>query len=440
VTSPPSPRADGGLVRGIGLRALTASIVNATVGAGIFVLPGVVGAQLGAAAPVAYIVCALTMGLIVASLAIAGSRVSLTGGPYAYIEAAFGPYVAFLGGVLLWLSCVLAAASVGSALASTAGLLVPSLGAGLGRAVFLLLLFGTLATVNVRGVRQGAGVVQLLTLAKLLPLILFVAVGIFFVDPGNLGWPGAPSGSALGETVLLLVFAFVGVELALIPSGEVREPSRTVPLAVFLALGITTLLYLAIQLVAQGVLGSDLARSIDAPLAEASARFLGAGGRSLVLAGTAVSMLGYLSGDMLGAPRLLFAFGRDGVLPAVFASVHPRFHSPHVAIASHAALAYGLAFVGSFGQLVLLSNVAVLLLYLLCSAGAFELTGRDVRDGDAVPFRLPGARVVPVLACLAVGWILSSATGEELAVTGVVTVIATALYLIRWARRRGRDG
>jgi amino acid transporter len=151
-------------------------------------------------------------------------------------------------------------------------------------------------------------------------------------------------------------------------------------------------------------------------------------------------MLGYLSGDMLGAPRLLFAFGRDGVLPAVFASVHPRFHSPHVAIASHAALAYGLAFVGSFGQLVLLSNVAVLLLYLLCSAGAFELTRRDVRDGDAVPFRLPGARVVPVLACLAVGWILSSATGEELAVTGVVTAIATALYLIRWVRRRRRDG
>ena len=425
-----------GLVRGIGLRALTASIVNATVGAGIFVLPGAVGARLGAAAPVAYVACALTMGLIVASLAMAGSRVSLTGGPYAYIEAAFGPYVAFLGGVLLWLSCVLAAASVGSALATTAGLVVPLLGAGFERAVFLAVLFGSLAAVNVRGVRQGAGVVQLLTLAKLLPLIVFVAVGIFFVDPAALAWPGPPPGSALGETVLLLVFAFVGVELALIPSGEVREPSRTVPLAVFLALGITTLLYLAIQLVAQGVLGSDLARSIDAPLAEASARFLGAGGRSLVLAGTAVSMLGYLSGDMLGAPRLLFAFGRDRVLPAGFASVHPRFHTPHVSILAHAALAYGLAFVGTFGQLVLLSNVAVLLLYLLCSAGAFELSRRDVRDEGAAPFRFPGARVVPVLACLAVLWILSSATREELAVTGVVVAVATVLYLLRSAQRK----
>jgi amino acid transporter len=431
--------AESGLVRGIGLRALTASVVNATVGAGIFVLPGAVGASLGAAAPLAYVVCALTMGLIVASFAIAGSRVSLTGGPYAYVEAAFGPYVAFLGGVLLWLSCVLAAGALGSALATTLGLVVPLLGGGPGRTLFLVLLFGGLAAVNVRGVRQGAGVVQLLTLGKLLPLIIFVAVGLFFVEPGALAWPGAPSGSALGETVLLLVFAFVGVELALIPSGEVQEPSRTVPRAVFLALGTTTLLYMAIQLVAQGVLGSDLARSVDAPLAEASARFLGASGRSLVLAGTAVSMLGYLSGDMLSAPRLLYAFGRDGVLPERFAAIHTRFHTPHVAIGVHAALACALAFVGRFGQLVLLSNVAVLLLYLLCSAGAFELSRRDVRDDTGTPFTFPGGRIVPVLACVAVLWILSNATLEELAVTGVVAAIATVLYFLRSLQRRRTD-
>jgi amino acid transporter len=427
--------AERGLVRGIGLRALTASIVNATVGAGIFVLPGAVGASLGAAAPLAYVVCALTMGLIVASFAIAGSRVSLTGGPYAYVEAAFGPYVAFLGGVLLWLSCVLAAGALGSALATTLGLVVPFLGGGPGRTLFLVLLFGGLAAVNARGVRQGAGVVQLLTLGKLLPLIVFVAVGLFFVEPAALAWPGVPSGSALGDTVLLLVFAFVGVELALIPSGEVVEPSRTVPRAVFLALGTTTLLYMAIQLVAQGVLGSDLARSVDAPLAEASARFLGASGRSLVLAGTAVSMLGYLSGDMLGSPRLLYAFGRDGVLPEWFAAVHTRFHTPHVAIGVHAALACALAFVGRFGQLVLLSNVAVLLLYLLCSAGAFELARRDVRAETGAPFTSLGGRVVPALACLAVGWILSNATREELAVTGAVAAVATVLYVIRSAHR-----
>jgi amino acid transporter len=424
-----------GLVRGIGLRALTAAVVNATVGAGIFVLPGAVGARLGPAAPLAYIACAVTMGLIVASLAMAGSRVSTTGGPYAYVEAAFGPFPAFLGGVLLWLSCVLAAASVASALATTAGLVLPALGAGLGRGVFLVLLLGGLAAANIRGVREGAGVVQLLTVGKLIPLVVFVAAGVFFVQPEALAWPQAPPPAALGETVLLLVFAFVGVELALMPSGEIREPARTVPRAVFLALGITTLLYLAIQTVAQGVLASDLALSMDAPLAEASARFLGGGGRALVLAGTAVSMLGYLSGDMLGSPRLLFAFGRDGILPAGLASVHPRFHTPHVAIAAHALLACALAFVGTFGQLVLVSNVAVLLLYLLCSAGALELARRDVRADGARPFQMPGGRVVPVLACVAVLWILSNATWEELAVTAAVGAAATALYVARRPRR-----
>jgi amino acid transporter len=192
---------------------------------------------------------------------------------------------------------------------------------------------------------------------------------------------------------------------------------------------------MAIQLVAQGVLGSDLGRATDAPLAEASARFLGAGGRTLVLAGTLVSMYGYLGGDMLSSPRLLFAFGRDGLLSRTFAVVHPRFRTPHVAILSHAALVFGLTFFGSFGQLILLSNVAVLLLYLLCCAGAFELARRDVRTDSGTPFVIPGGRIVPVLACLAVLWILSNATLEELAVAGVVAAIATVLYLLRSAQR-----
>jgi amino acid transporter len=150
-------------------------------------------------------------------------------------------------------------------------------------------------------------------------------------------------------------------------------------------------------------------------------------------------MLGYLSGDMLGSPRLLYAFGRDGVLPEWFAAIHTRFHTPHVAIGVHAALACALAFVGRFGQLVLLSNVAVLLLYLLCSAGAFELARRDVRDGTGTPFTFPGGRVVPVLACVAVLWILSNATLEELAVTGAVAAVATVLYFLRSLQRRRTD-
>jgi amino acid transporter len=423
-------RGETGLVRAIGVRALSASIVNATIGAGIFVLPAVVAAHIGAAAPLAYLVCGVTMGLIVTCFAMAGSRVSATGGVYAYVEVAFGPFVGFLAGVLYWLSAVMGSAGIAAALVESVGLVVPAVNPPLGRLAFLALIFAALAALNVRGVRTGARVVELVTLAKLAPLALFVAAGVFFVPPSALAWPGTPASAALGETVLLLVFAFVGIEVALVPSGEVKSPERTVPRAIFLALATTTILYMAVQFVAQGVLGARLGQSSDAPLADAAAVFLGHTGRLLVLAGAMVSMFGYLSGDVLSTPRLLFAFGRDGWLPGVFARLHARYRTPAVAIVAHAILLCGLAMIGNFGQLALISNVSVLSLYMLCCAGAWELSRRDVRAGGP-PFTLPGGRVIPVLGCCAIAWILAHATAAEFAVEGAVVVVATVLFALR---------
>ncbi len=336
MTSPAAASPEASLVRALGVRQLAASIVNVTVGAGIFVLPAAVAAGLGSAAPAAYLVCAVAMALIVTSIALAGSRVSLTGGIYAYVEVAFGPYVGFLAGVLQWLMLWLTAGGLLSAFVDQVGLLVPGTGQGLPRAAIIVATVSLLAFVNVRGVAIGARVIEGAVVAKLLPLAVFLAVGVFFVQPQSLAWPGWPPGDKLGETVLLLIFAFVGIEVALVPSGEVRDPRRTVPRAIYLALGLTTALYLAIQAVAQGVLGAEMARHAEAPLAAAAGRFLGAGGRLLVLAGGAVSMFGYLCGDMLSSPRSLYAFGRDGFLPRALARVHPSFHTPHVAIVVHA--------------------------------------------------------------------------------------------------------
>ena len=201
---------------------------------------------------------------------------------------------------------------------------------------------------NVRGVKPGARLVEGITVAKLLPLALLIGVGVFAIEPGNLAWPGWPGSEALGSTVLLLIFAFAGIEVALVPSGEVREPERTVPRAIGMALGLTTLLYLAIQAVAQGVLGGELQREASAPLAAAAGKLLGEWGRLLVLLGGTLSMFGYLSGDMLASPRTIFAFGRDALLPRLFASVHPRFRTPHVAIATHAVLVAAVAATNTF--------------------------------------------------------------------------------------------
>ena len=423
-------RADDQLVRAIGVPGLAANIVNTTIGAGIFVLPALVAKGLGAAAPVAFVVCAIAMVLFVTCFAIAGSRVSLTGGLYAYVEVAFGRYLGFLSGILFYLTAVLSVAGVVNVLAGSVSAVVPMLANSGGRAVIMILVYAILVLINVRGVRAGTNAVTGVTVAKLLPLLVFVIVGVFFIKPAALAWPGFPTSKALGDSVLLLIFAFVGIEVALVPSGEVRDPSRTVPRSIYLALGITTALYISIQLVAQGTLGLDLASNTISPLAEAAGRFLGNAGRLLLLSGALLSAFGFVTSDILSSPRILFAFGRDGVLPRWFAHVHPRYRSPDVAIIVYAVIACAFSISSSFEALAIMANVAVLFLYILCCAAAWELTRRDVRT-DGAPFTFPGARLFPVGAIAVIIWILAHATSREFTVTAIVLIVASILYWLR---------
>jgi amino acid transporter len=181
--------------------------------------------------------------------------------------------------------------------------------------------------------------------------------------------------------------------------------------------------------VAQGTLGADLANHKDAPLAEAAATFLGHIGRTILLAGATISAFGFVTSDILSSPRMIFAFGRDGALPAWFAHVHPRYRSPDVAIITYAALAFALSVTGTFEKLAVLSNVAVLLMYLLCCAACWFLVQRDVR-ADGLPFNFPGMKIVPALAIVTIIWILAHATAREFIITGIVLVVATVFYLI----------
>src|SRR3984893_3219580 len=428
-------RVDHQLIRAIGVPGLTANIVNATIGAGIFVLPALVAKNLGPAAPLAFIVCAVAMVLFVTCFAIAGSRVSLTGGLYAYVEVAFGRYVGFLAGILYWLTATAAVAGVVNVFVNSVAGLVPLLANPVMRVVVIALVYGILVFINIRGVREGAAAVTIITLAKLLPILLFICVGIFFIHPENIGWAAWPGSKALGESVVVLMFAFVGIEVALIPSGEVKNPTRTVPRSIYLALVITTIVYIAIQLVAQGTLGGDLANHPNTPLAEAAAKFLGNFGRTILLAGATFSAFGFVTSDILSSPRMVFAFGRDGALPKFFAHVHPRYRSPDVAIITYATLAFALSVSGTFERLAILSNVAVLLMYLLCCASCWILLKRDIRS-DGKPFNFHGMKVVPALAILAIVWILAHATVREFLVTGIVLALSSVFYFARTEFRR----
>ena len=423
-------KTDAQLVRGIGLSALTANIVNTTIGASIFVLPATMAKMLGNAAPMAFIVAAIAQAIFVTCFAMAGSRVSLTGGLYAYVEVAFGRYVGFLAGLMNCTTAILSVSAVMNVLVNAAGSFSPFLAGTVGRFVMMLVVLGALAAINVRSVRSGAGAVTLITVVKVLPLLLFIAAGISYIKPDAISFSIAGN-SSLGDAVLLLMFAFFGIESSLTPSGEVRNPARTVPRAIYLALGLTTVIYILIQLAAQGALGvTGLANSTVAPLAEAASVFLGNFGRLLLLVGATISSFGYVTSDILNTPRTLFAFGRDGVLPKWFAHVHPRFRSPDVAIIVYAALSLVLSLSSTFEGLAVMANVAALLLYILCCAASWQLMRRDVRT-DGKPFGFPGAQVLPFVAIAIIIWILAHATAREFIVLGAVLATGSILFFLR---------
>ncbi|HYW50937.1 MAG TPA: APC family permease [Gemmatimonadaceae bacterium] len=428
-TTSSAPSAPG-LVRAVGVFGLAASIFNVTVGGGIFRLPSGAAAAAGTAAPFVYLICAAVIGCVVLCLAEAGSRVPLTGGPYAYVEAVFGRYIGFMAGVLLWMIGTTAVAGVASAFAEGLGTLLgmPSL-----RTPIIIAAFTGLAVINVRGVKQGTRLIMVLSVAKLLPLLLFVGIGVFFVQPANLAVDQMPAPSTLARAAIILIFAFSGCESALVPSGEVKDPARTVPRALAIAMIGVTLLYLAVHLVAAGLLGDRLATVKTAPLAFAAEQFLGSPGRLLLLVGASISMLGYVSGMTLAIPRALWKFAQDGLLPRRIGAIHPSYRTPHVAIVVQTSLVALLAVFNSFEQLAVISNLAALLLYAACAAATLILRQRGVRQEGAVPFSVPGGPAVPVVTVLLIVWLLTSITLQEWSVLGATLAVASLVFVV--ARR-----
>ncbi len=417
-------------MRAVGVFGLAASIFNVTVGGGIFRLPSGAAAAAGTAAPFVYLICAAVIGCVVLCFAEAGSRVPLTGGPYAYVEAVFGRYIGFMAGVLLWMIGTTAVAGVASAFAEGLGTLIgmPSL-----RNPIIITAFVGLALVNIRGVQQGTRLIVVLSVAKLLPLLVFVGVGAFFIQPANLVIEHMPAPASLARAAIILIFAFSGCESALVPSGEVKDPARTVPRALAIAMIGVTVLYLAVHLVAAGLLGERLATVKTAPLAFAAEQFLGTPGRLLLLIGATISMFGYVSGMTLAAPRALWKFAQDGLLPRIIGAIHPSYRTPHIAIVVQTTLVAFLAIFNSFEQLAVISNLAALLLYAGCAAATLILRKRGIREAGTIPFSVPGGPVIPVVTVLLIGWLLTSITPEEWTVLGATLAVASLFFVI--ARR-----
>lgn len=419
-----------GLKREIGFWGLTANIINVVIGSGIFVLPALVSEGLGSAGILAYLFCGFLITLIMLGFAELGSKINVTGGAYAYIEIAFGKYFGFLAtNLLIFGTSLMATAAVANALAGTLAYLFPIFNDHLVRIAFFIAIFSGLAITNVIGVKKGITLVKFTTIAKLAPLLLLVIWGSTRIVFDNLVWHEIPAFSDIGKISLILFFAFQGAESSLSVGGEVKNPRKTVPKAILLSFMIILLLYIAVQLVSQGILGDSFPNYKDAPLAEVAKRIMGPLGLTIMISGAAISMFGYLSSDTLNMPRVLFRSAKDKVIPIrALSLVHSKYATPYIAVIVYTSLGCFFAITGEFKQLAILSSSSVLLVYLGVAFAVMKLRSKTAEASNS--FKIPGGFTIPILSILTILWLLSNLTRQEMEGIIIALGILSFLFLV----------
>jgi len=429
--SPRPERGETGLRHEIGQLGFGAIALNGTIGAGIFALPAIAIATTGLFSPWVFVLCGLLITLIVLAFARVASFFDDTGGPVTYVGTAFGPRAGFQAGWLLTLSRAAAFAANAHLMVTYAGWFWPSFLEGAGHTVAVVLICMALALVNIVGLRQGLVALFVLTVLKLLPLVLLVLLGLGQINPKIFTQAPIPPLDSLGETMLILFYAFVGFEGAVIPAGEARDARRDIPLALVRTVVAITVFYFLIQLVTVSV-APEVGGS-KTPLADVALILMGAGGAGILTLGAVLSIGGNLTASMLSAPRLLYAMGHLGSMPAWFGAVHDRYQTPANAIGFYAAFSIILALSGGFVWLAAMSTVVRLLVYLGCIAALPILQRRMTEREDQ--FRLPGGMFIPVLALVPSLWLASHATLKSWLVAAAFAVLGAVLYALN--RRTG---
>lgn len=429
--SNPQPAATAGLVRGIRRWDLVALVVNSVIGAGIFRLPATAYEKTGAYSLLAFLACAALVVLVVLCFAEVTSRFTHTGGPYLYAREVFSPLVAFQVGWLLWLTRVTAFAAVCNLLIEYLAWFWPAAETRIGRVSVITLIVAILATVNIIGVRPSAILGNIFTAGKLLPLALFIVVGLFFVDRERFAEASPPSYHNFSAAVLLLVYAFTGFEIPSIAAGEVSDPRRDFPFALLTGIAVVVVVYVLIQLVCIGTL-PELASS-KRPLADAASNFLGPVGASMIALGALISTTGTLSSVMLATPRLPFALAEQGQLPKWLTRTHPRFQTPWVSILASATAMLAVTLEGTFTSALTISTISRLFVYASTCVALIMLRNRS--DKPAA-FVLPAGIVVAVASLLLIGWLLSNVPLKEAYQVAGALGVGLFLCLLCWPRRR----
>jgi amino acid transporter len=394
------------------------------IGAGIFGLPSKVYELAGTYSLPAFLLCGVFTGMIVLCFAEVGSRYSETGGPYLYARDAFGPAVGFTMGWLMWIARVTAFAANTSILLGYLSLFWPALAGGPVRSAAICAITLLVAVVNVIGVRDVTLTTNILTVAKMTPLVLLIVVGCFFLEPANFALGAVPATANFSSAMMLLVYAYTGFEMAFIPSGEMRDPKKDLPSAVLTAIGMVVVIYILIQVVCIGTL-PGLASS-NRPLADAASRFLGSWGAGIISLGAALSIAGNLNVVVLSASRLPFAMAVRGELPSFLGTVHNRFHTPYISILLTAAIMATVTLSGTFLYAVTVSTIARLFIYAT-TCGALPVLRRRESAAPA-GFRAPLGTIVTLAVLGLVVWLVLNTTWREVRDTAIAAGAGLVMY------------
>jgi basic amino acid/polyamine antiporter, APA family len=397
------------LKRGIQKWDLVFLIINSVIGAGIFALPAKVFALSGVYSILAFLVCALVMMILILVFAEVSSRFEQTGGPYLYVLTAFGPIPAFIIGWLLMLTRLFSYATLINLMILYLSFFSEVFNQPEVRITMIILITGLITYFNWIGVKNTAKVSNVLTIAKLFPLAVFILVGLFYID-FDLIEPGPwPSWENFSASTLLLVFAFGGFEAGLVNSGEIVNPKKNLPFGLITAAAVIAGFYILIQVVSIGTL-PDLGSS-DKPLADAATGFMGWWGGLFITIGAVISIMGTLNVQILSGSRLPYALSLEDQLPKLFSKVHPKFATPWVSILFFSGMVAFVAIVWGFMSSLAVSVISRLILYALVSASLIKLRKTQPVGSH---FKIPYGNYFAIAGILATIWLLSGSQTEEI--------------------------
>ena len=401
-------------------------VVNGMIGAGIFGLPGEAARLTGPYSPLVFVFCALLILPMLLCFAELASYFRGTGGPIRYAGTAFGTFAGFETGWAFYIGRAVAFAANLNLIIDSTAYFRSGLNQGATRLALLFAICAAFTWINVIGSTHAMRSLAGLTVLKFLPLLVLVALGIGALGPDTLpiATTPLPPTSDLGAAALLLVYAYVGFESAVVPAGETRNPARDMPRALILGLAVVTLLYVLVQAVSVATL-PGLADS-DSPLLDVAAQLLGPAGAVLLMAGVLASVGGNLVGSIFSTPRMTYTLARDGSLPAWFGTVHPRYETPANSVVFYGVFAFLLAAFGTFAWLAAMNVLVRVLMYLLSIAAIPILRRRFQHAPDA--FVLRGGYTIPVIAVVFCLWLLTQVSLDSYIVTGALLAFGLLLY------------